>query len=147
MRGSTDAAPRYQRATTDRIRHGVRPESSCADRYCSSRIRGRTPAPGIWWLNADLTLQYAAEGHARHGRLAQCAGPLGEAACHAAHAILAHRGEWMTNEKQLLGKAGLRGIDGIVGQLGTQPESLLQSVSDARELLLGAVRDEGIASG
>jgi predicted nucleotidyltransferase len=107
----------------------------------------RESAPGIWWLNADLTLHYAAEGHARHGRLAQCAGLLSEAACHTAQAILAHRGEWITNEKQLLSKAGIRGIDGVVGQLGTQPESLLQAVSNARELLLGAVRDEGIASG
>jgi hypothetical protein len=53
---------------------------------------------------------YYADGRARNGRVAQCAGLLSEAACHAAHSILAHRGEWVTNEKQLLGTASLRGI-------------------------------------
>ena len=129
-----------------------------AERGINKTLRGHLPqwdypeglresAPGIWWLNADLTLHYAKEGHARHGRAAQCAGLLSEAACHTAHAILAHRGEWITNEKQLLSKAGLRRIDDVVGQLGTEPESLLQAVSKAHDLLLGAVRDEGITSG
>jgi predicted nucleotidyltransferase len=103
----------------------------------------RVSAPAIWWNRAELTLQYA-EGHARHGRVAQCAGLLSEAACQAAHAILAHRGEWVTNEKRLLNKAGLRKIDNIVAQFGTESESLLQAVAQARELLLGAVRHEGL---
>lgn len=105
----------------------------------------RASAPGIWWERAHLTLLYAEEGHAQHGRVAQCAGLLSEAACHAAHAILAHRGEWVTNEKHLLGKAGLRGIDDIVAGLGTDAGSLHEAVGEARELLLGAARDEGIA--
>lgn len=36
------------------------------------------------------------------------------AASQAAHAILAARGEWVTNEKTLLTKAGLREIDQIL---------------------------------
>jgi predicted nucleotidyltransferase len=103
----------------------------------------RDSAPGIWWQRADLTLVYA-EGHARHGRVAQCAGLLSEAACHSAHAILAHRGEWITNEKQLLSKARLREIDDIVARLGHGPETLLRAVADARDLLVGAVHNEGI---
>lgn len=100
----------------------------------------RESAPGIWWHHADLTLLYAREGHARHGRVAQCAGLLSEAACHTAHAILAHRGEWITNEKQLLTRAGLRGIDDLVGRLGNDPESLLGAERQAHDLLRDADR-------
>lgn len=103
----------------------------------------REAAPGIWWGHADHTLHYA-ESHARNGRVAQCAGLLSEAACHTAHAILAHRRQWVTNEKQLLSTAGLRRIDVIVAQLGIQQESLLQAVGDARELLRCAIQEEGI---
>jgi predicted nucleotidyltransferase len=34
----------------------------------------RASAPAVWWGNATHTLHYAREGHARHGRVAQCAG-------------------------------------------------------------------------
>lgn len=104
----------------------------------------RSSAPGIWWEHAALTLLYAEEGHARHGRVAQCAGLLSEAACRTAHAILAHCGEWVTNEKQLLSKAGLQGIDRVVTQLAPEPTSLLQAAAQARALLVSAARDEGI---
>ncbi|MCU1529117.1 MAG: polymerase subunit beta [Frondihabitans sp.] len=104
----------------------------------------RESAPGIWCERAELTMFYATEGHARHGRVAQCAGLLSEAACHAGHAIMAHRGEWVTNEKHLLSKAGLRGVDDIVAELGTEPESLLQAVGKARDLLVAAIQNEGI---
>ncbi|MCU1509856.1 MAG: polymerase subunit beta [Glaciihabitans sp.] len=104
----------------------------------------RNSAPRIWRRHAELTLLYAEEGHARHGRVAQCAGLLSEAACHTAHAILAHRGEWITNEKQLLSRAGLRRIDAVVARLGPEPETLLQAVADARALLVDALRDEGL---
>lgn len=107
----------------------------------------REAAPGIWWENAALTLHYAREGHARHGRVAQCAGLLSEAACQAAHAILAHRGEWITNEKQLLTRAGLRGVDAIVGRMGTEPVELLRSVDAVEAVLRDAVRREGVAGG
>jgi predicted nucleotidyltransferase len=121
----------------------------------NTTLRGRLPrwdyppalrdaAPPIWWRNAQLTLTYAREGHGRHGRVAQCAGLLSEAACYTAHAVLARRGEWVTNEKQLLTKAGLRGVDDLVAQLGWEPASLLRAVDDARALLTDAVRREGI---
>jgi len=107
----------------------------------------RASAPGIWWDRARQTLHYAREGHARHGRAAQCAGLLSEAACQAAHAILAHRGEWITNEKQLLTRAGLRGVDAVVGRAGTDPAGLLRAVDAVEELLVDAVRREGIGVG
>jgi len=103
----------------------------------------REAAPGLWWSNAVHTLEYA-DGHARHGRVAQCAGLISEAACHAAHAILAHRGEWVTNEKQLLDKAGLRLIDDVVGDMRGTPESLDSAVAGARRLLTERVRHEGL---
>ncbi|WP_204249308.1 nucleotidyltransferase domain-containing protein [Frondihabitans sp. PAMC 28766] len=103
----------------------------------------RASAPPIWWGNAVNTLEYA-DAHARHGRVAQCAGLLSEAACHAAHAILAHRGEWVTNEKQLLTAAGLRGIDRIIGRIGTEPSTLVVAATESRELLVQAGRGEGL---
>lgn len=104
----------------------------------------RESAARIWWEHAEMTLFYAEEGHARHGRVAQCAGLVSEAACRTAHAVLAHRGEWVTNEKQLLSKAGLREVDAVVAQLDPEPTSLLQAVAQARALCVGAARNEGI---
>jgi predicted nucleotidyltransferase len=100
-------------------------------------------APGIWWDRAFHTLEYA-HSHARHGRVTQCAGLLSEATCHAGHAILAHRGEWITNEKQLLSNAGLRSIDKILAQLGTQPISLVAAATDVRNVIVGAGQREGL---
>lgn len=104
----------------------------------------REAAPPIWWDNASHTLDYA-DSHARHGRAAQCAGLLSEASCYAAHAILSHRGEWVTNEKQLLSKANLRGIDNVIADLNSEPRSLEHAVSSARELLVAAGRKEGLS--
>jgi len=104
----------------------------------------RRSAPPVWWDRAELTLFYATEGHARHGRTLQFAGLLSEAACHAAHAILCRRGEWVTNEKQLLTKAGLRELDTLVEALDSSPERLLEAGAAARELLTAAVRAAGV---
>lgn len=100
-------------------------------------------ATAVWWEHATQTLHYA-RSHARAGRVAQCAGLLSEAACHAGHAILAHRGEWITNEKQLLTNAGLRGVDRIVAHLGTEPSTLSQAVDDTEALFTAAAEREGI---
>jgi hypothetical protein len=104
----------------------------------------RESAPPIWKERAELTLLYADEGHARHGRVAQCAGLLSEAACYAGHAILAHRGQWITNEKQLLTRAGLRSVDEIVARLGSDPVSLVADAAAVRDVLMGAMEDEGL---
>jgi hypothetical protein len=106
----------------------------------------RKSAPGIWWSGADLTLLYAKEGHARHGRVAQCAGLLSEAACRTAHAILAHRGEWITNEKQLLARATLTGINEVIEGLDSDPRELLARADAARALLTAAMEREGIST-
>ena len=48
--------------------------------------------------------------HAPYGRLTQCAGLIARAASYAAHAVLAARGQWITNAKTLLTRAGLRDL-------------------------------------
>lgn len=55
----------------------------------------------------------------------------------AAHAALAARGEWVTNEKRLLERAGLRG--GILAGMGQSPAALEAAIAEAQMLLLPAV--------
>ena len=74
----------------------------------------RAAAPRVWWERGTQVLAYARDGHARHGRRAQSAGLVVQGATMAAHAVLSARGEWVTNEKELLTRAGLRGIDELV---------------------------------
>ena len=93
----------------------------------------RRTAPEVWGTRADWTLD-AAEQHARAGRVAQCAGQVAVAATQRAHAVLAARGEWVTNEKRLLDRAGLRAVDDLVLGLGADPAALLGVVAAAREL-------------
>jgi predicted nucleotidyltransferase len=117
-------------------------------------LRGRLPRPefppalraaarAAWWQRADLTLAYAHSTHAARGRLAQCAGLLAVATTQAAHAVLAARGEWITNEKALLDRAGLRDADRIVGSLAPDPDVLRRAVDATRELCRSAVGDIG----
>jgi predicted nucleotidyltransferase len=74
----------------------------------------RAAAPRVWRDRAEATFSYAAANHAPHGRLAQCAALVTQATTYAAHAVLAARGEWPTNEKSLLARAGLDGVDRLV---------------------------------
>jgi hypothetical protein len=95
----------------------------------------RRSAPERWWRDAQLTLGYARDAHARHGRLTETAGAIAVGACQAAHAVLAAQGQWITNEKTLLDRAGLRPIDTILATL--TPDALPQAV-DAAEATLQA---------
>jgi hypothetical protein len=114
-------------------------------------LRGRLPkpeypaalrerAPGVWWDRAALTFDYARAHHAPYGRLAQCAGLVAVAASQAAHAVLATRGEWVTNEKTLLTRAGLREVDEFVAASRPEPGVLAEAVERARALCSEAVR-------
>ncbi len=58
----------------------------------------------------------------------------------AAHAVLAGRAEWVTNEKGLLEQAGLTGIDEVVIGLQPDPHLLAGSVDQARTICAEAVR-------
>ena len=50
------------------------------------------------------------------------------------HLVLAARGEWVTNEKRLLERAGLRDVDRIVQSLSASPGSAVRAVTEVREL-------------
>ncbi|HEY3505166.1 MAG TPA: nucleotidyltransferase domain-containing protein [Actinocatenispora sp.] len=108
-------------------------------------LRGTLPRPGypdalranasrVWSDRADATFSYAAANHAPHGRLAQCAALVTQATAYAAHAVLAARGEWTTNEKTLLARAGLTDVDRLVAAATADPADLDALVRAAREL-------------
>jgi predicted nucleotidyltransferase len=99
----------------------------------------RRRAPERWWGDARNTLGYARGAHAARGRLADCAGAIATAACQTAHAVLAARGQWVTNEKTLLDRAGLRDIDRVLGGLAPRPDVLTAAVDEATALLERAV--------
>ncbi len=109
-------------------------------------LRGNLPRPGYppalretapirWRTDARATLAYARAAHTPLGHLAETAGAIATAACQGAHAVLAEHGQWVTNEKTLLDRAGLRGTDEILAGLTSAPAHLLAAVGTAAELL------------
>lgn len=52
--------------------------------------------------------------------------------------MLAARGEWVTNEKRLLERAGLRAVDGIVEGLRAEPMVLTRAAFEAEALFRSA---------
>ncbi|QWF82878.1 nucleotidyltransferase domain-containing protein [Amycolatopsis sp. CA-230715] len=98
----------------------------------------RKTAPEHWRGAAAMTLTYAKANHAPRGRLTEVAGALATAATQTAHAVLAARGEWVTNEKTLLARAGLREVDAIVQSLTTEPAVLARAIADAEALFSSA---------
>ncbi|WP_033317978.1 nucleotidyltransferase family protein [Streptomyces yerevanensis] len=99
----------------------------------------RKTAPDRWHGMATATLAYAKAGHAPKGALTQVAGAMAVAATQTAHAVLAARGEWVTNEKRLLERAGLREVDVLVGNLTRDPTALVRAVTEAETLFSRAV--------
>ena len=91
----------------------------------------RARAPGVWWSRADRTFSYARDNHAPYGRLAQSAGLVAQAASQAAHAVLAARGQWVTNEKTLLTRAGLRQVDEFLAVATSDPAVLREVVEQS----------------
>jgi predicted nucleotidyltransferase len=105
----------------------------------------RRSASASWAGSARLTLDHAAHNAAAAGRAAQVAGAIGVAGCQAGHAILAARGEWVTNEKRLLDRAGLRGLDEVVARLGTSAQALAVAVAAAQQLVEAALQADEAA--
>lgn len=99
----------------------------------------RVLAAERWHGTARATLAYAKANHAPRARLTEVAGALGVAAAQAGHAVLAARGEWVTNEKRLLERAGLRGVDGILAGLTADPGVLAGALGSAGELFEDAL--------
>jgi predicted nucleotidyltransferase len=107
----------------------------------------RAAAPPRWWKDARATLDYGRGAYAARGKLAETAGTIAVAACQAAHAVLAATGQWVTNEKALLDRAGLRGVDRILASLGPDAGRLTQAADDAQALLQAAVVRAGNRDG
>jgi hypothetical protein len=105
----------------------------------------RARAPGVWWNRADRTFGYAHANHAPYGRLAQSAGLVAQAASQAAHAVLAARGQWVTNEKTLLTRAGLRQVDEYLTNASPEPGTLRELVERSRAHCRAAVEAAGRA--
>jgi hypothetical protein len=106
----------------------------------------RAAAPPRWWADAQATLAYGRGAYAARGRLAETAGTVATAACQAAHAVLAAAGQWATNEKALLDRAGLRGVDEVLAGLTPGADRLTQAV-DRVEALLQAAVTHAVANG
>ncbi|MGA5133412.1 nucleotidyltransferase domain-containing protein [Streptomyces olivoreticuli] len=98
----------------------------------------REAAPPVWRERAAMTLTYAKGAYVPRGRATEVAGALATAAMQTAHAVLAARGEWVTNEKRLLERAGLRGIDATVAGLRPEPGALARAVAEAEALFSAA---------
>jgi Polymerase beta, Nucleotidyltransferase len=88
----------------------------------------RERAREAWWQRAERTFGYALKNYAPPGRVTECVGLIAQAAVQASHAVLAARGQWVTNDKRLLDLAGLRSVDEIIGQAATGQEPLEQAV-------------------
>ena len=100
----------------------------------------RERAPRVWWDRAERTFDYARVNHAPYGRLAQCAGLVAQAASPAAHAVLAARAEWVTNEKTLLTRADLRQVDEFIADARPDPGAIHDLVDKSRALCSETVR-------
>jgi len=66
---------------------------------------------------------------------------VGQAASQAAHAVLAARGQWVTNEKRLLTRAGLRQVDDFIAMAGPDPGVMGEMVERSWVLCSAAVRE------
>jgi hypothetical protein len=113
-------------------------------------LRGELPTPGYptalqeaaprwWWADAQATLAYARAAHASRGHVTDTVAAIGVAAYQAAHAVLASRGEWITNEKTLLDRAGVRDVDGLLVGLRANQPALATAIDRAESLLRAAV--------
>jgi Polymerase beta, Nucleotidyltransferase len=99
----------------------------------------RAAAPPRWWQDAQATLAYGRSAYGPRGKLTETAGTIATAACQAAHAVLAATGQWVTNEKTLLDRADLRGVDEILAGLTPDADRLVRALDDAVALLHAAV--------
>jgi len=87
----------------------------------------------LWWRGrASVSLMFAG-GYAEAGNATCCLGMLADAALAAAHGRLAERGEWALNEKLLLARTGLDGVDALLLDAGAGREltATVAAVADA----------------
>lgn len=120
-----------------------------AELAVNEALRGQIPRPPAyperlrhtarerWYGTARATLAYTRANHAPQDRRTEVAGAIAVAAMQTGHAVLAAKGEWVTNEKRLLERAGLRGVDDIIASLGDPSELASVRAVDDAELLFG----------
>jgi hypothetical protein len=101
----------------------------------------RESAPARWWGDARATLDYARVAHVERGHVTDVVGAIATAACQTAHAVAAARGEWVTNEKTLLDRTGLRVIDDTLAVI--TPDTLGRALDDVREILRNSLSKTG----
>ena len=110
-------------------------------------VRGELPVPDYpealretgrrtWWSRAEALFGHAEQGAATNAMVPQALLITGEAAICAAHSILAARGEWVTNEKRILAKAGLGDLDRVVLRVD-DPVAMVRTVRERCEVALG----------
>jgi hypothetical protein len=99
----------------------------------------RESAPKVWWQRADRLFGYARSAYATGEQSAQCIGMVVQAGCCAAHAMLAARCEWITNEKSLLLRADLLELNEIVTAAEPSVATLENTVNRVRELCLATL--------
>ena len=105
----------------------------------------RGPAREVWWYRAERTFGYALDYYVPIGRVSECVGLIGQAAAQAAHAVLAARGQWVTNDKRLLDLAGLRPLDEFVARAAADRSVLGQVVGRSLALCAQALAETGPA--
>jgi hypothetical protein len=91
-------------------------------------------APPRWRGRAGVSLMFAGE-HARAGDAVCCIGMLAHAVLCTAHARLAKRQEWVLNEKRLVERAELRGVQALLARAGGTPSELGRTVSSVADAL------------
>ncbi|GAB3458483.1 nucleotidyltransferase domain-containing protein [Streptomonospora sediminis] len=101
----------------------------------------RRQAPERWWNQAKFELVYGRNSYAERGHLTGTAGAIATAATQAAHAVLAARATWVTNEKRLLDTAGLRHVDEVLAGLDSEPATLMAAVDATNQMLDKAVTE------
>jgi predicted nucleotidyltransferase len=119
-----------------RVLHGALPSP---DYPAALRLRAKE----VWWGRADATFGYARSYHAPQGRVALCAGLVAQAAAQSAHAALAAGGQWITNEKTLLAKAGLGRVDDFIAAARPDPDVLRGIVDHTRAACLETIGKHG----
>lgn len=99
----------------------------------------RAAAPPRWYGQARGTLSYARSAHAARGHLSDTSGAIAVALASTAHAVLAARGEWVTNDKLLIDRAGLRPADAALAGLSAAPTALTAAIDTTQGLIAEAV--------
>ncbi|MFN8592049.1 MAG: nucleotidyltransferase domain-containing protein [Thermomicrobiales bacterium] len=95
-------------------------------------LRQRAP---LWWEAHAAFIFSVLEGYAARGEGALCAALLARAVVSIAHARLASAGEWVLNEKGLIGRANLGDAAAPLAALGGTPRELRAAVAAVRHSL------------